>query len=190
MRSEYIRNTRPAGPPIPKIRLLGTSWYRRGVGYWARRAGLSLLYLLLLAMVLLVVGAVVSAIVSATTGWTRVAILAAVALVVLASYVHAVRALVLRRRARRQGGAPLTAAQRRDLERRRRRGGAAGLGTGGATLAGSTVGGAFLLVGSLAVVGLASTIVVDSLGKYLSDEEFYAAQGIARWRAQHPDWRP
>jgi hypothetical protein len=34
---------------IEPVKLLGTSWYRRGPGYWARRFGLSVTYLLLAA---------------------------------------------------------------------------------------------------------------------------------------------
>lgn len=37
VRSEYIRATQPLVPPSPKIPLLGTTWYRCGPGYWARR---------------------------------------------------------------------------------------------------------------------------------------------------------
>jgi hypothetical protein len=34
---------------IEPVKLLGTSWYRRGVGYWVRRAALALVYLLVAA---------------------------------------------------------------------------------------------------------------------------------------------
>jgi hypothetical protein len=34
-------------PYIEPVKLLGTTWYRRGPAYWARRVGLSLVYLLL-----------------------------------------------------------------------------------------------------------------------------------------------
>lgn len=34
---------------IESVKLLGTSWYRRGIGYWARRAALALVYLLVAA---------------------------------------------------------------------------------------------------------------------------------------------
>ncbi|MGH3773594.1 MAG: hypothetical protein ACRDRW_19750 [Pseudonocardiaceae bacterium] len=46
--------------PVESVHLLGTTWYTRGASYWARRAALSLLYLVLAvgcgAMTTLIVG--------------------------------------------------------------------------------------------------------------------------------------
>ena len=88
MRSEYIRSTHPAGPPVPKIRILGTSWYRRGVSYFVRRAGVSLVKQIILALFALFVGASVDAIATSLQG-ARVLLLALAGATVVASVIAA-----------------------------------------------------------------------------------------------------
>ncbi|MBC7724909.1 MAG: hypothetical protein H7146_09205, partial [Burkholderiaceae bacterium] len=97
MRSEYIRSTHPAEPPVPKLRLLGTSWYRRGVGYWVRRASLTVEYLLLLGLVGLFARSVIDAAATGMTGTGRLVVLALIGTVILGSYVQPVRASLRRR---------------------------------------------------------------------------------------------
>lgn len=186
MRSEYIRSTQPAGPPTPKLRLLGTTWYRRGPSYWARRAWLTFAYLVLLALVALFVGALVAAVVSGMAGVGRIIVLALIVAVVVASYVQAIRAR-RRRHRERDAAAALTAEQRRAQARRQRAAGGAGLGAGVGASGGSVVGAALLFLGALAVVGTISVIVVESLGRYLNDEERAAVQAVAAWRERQPD---
>lgn len=88
MRSEYIRSTAAAGPPIP---ILGTSWYRRGASYWARRAAVSLVMLLILALFAVAVGAIIEAIATSLEGTVRVVVLAAAGATVVASVIAAAR---------------------------------------------------------------------------------------------------
>jgi hypothetical protein len=190
VRSEYIRSTRPAGPPIPKIRLLGTSWYRRRVGYWARRAGLTCVYLLLLGLVGFIVGDLIYGAVTEAHGIARVVALVVLVGITIASYVHAIQGSVRRRHERRDGITPLTPEQRREQQRRQRRSGRFGLGTGVGASGGSAVGGAFLFVGSLVFIGAVTMIVVDSLGRYLNNDEYFAVQKVEAWRAEHPGVQP
>ena len=190
MRSEYIRSTHPAGPPVPKLRLLGTSWYRRGVGYWARRGWLTLVYLLLLGLIGFIVGDVVYGAATDAHGVARVVALVLLFGVIVGSHIYAVRASMRRRHERRQGLTPLTPEQRREQDRRRRRGGRFGIGTGVGAYGGSVVGGALLFLGSVVFIGTITMFVVDSLGKYLNNDEYFAVQKVQAWKAQHPEWRP
>jgi hypothetical protein len=52
------RSALPRDVPVPALPGLGLSWYDRGPGYWARRAGMALLWLLLTALVTLITVAV------------------------------------------------------------------------------------------------------------------------------------
>ncbi|PKV88284.1 hypothetical protein [Streptomyces sp. TLI_146] len=42
----------PAGPHVVRLPVVGTSWYRRGFGYWARRIALGAFVLLVMAVML------------------------------------------------------------------------------------------------------------------------------------------
>ena len=190
MRSEYIRSTHPAGPPVPKLRLLGTSWYGRGVGYWLRRVSLTVEYLLLLGLVGLFARSVTDAAATGMTGTGRLVVLALIGTVILGSYVPPVRASLRRRHERRHRLTPLTPEQRREQRRRQRRSGRLGIGTGVSAHGGSTVAGGLVVIGSLFVVGTVTMFVIDSLGEYLNNDEFFAVQKVQAWREQHPDWRP
>lgn len=55
------RDQLPAGVEIPRVPILGTTWYERGASYWARRAGMTLLFLVFLAAWTAMIGAFVRA---------------------------------------------------------------------------------------------------------------------------------
>jgi len=54
------RDRLPPGVTIEKLPVLGTSWYDRGPGYWARRVGNFLIMAVVVALASLVIGAVLS----------------------------------------------------------------------------------------------------------------------------------
>lgn len=188
MRSEHIRPTRAAGPPIPKIRLLGRSWYRRGPGYWARRAGLTFVYLVSASFAVLIGVGLVTAILSHAHGVARVIVTIVIVGIVAASYTHAILASTRRRRRRHEDPPSSDAAQ--VLCARRQRAGLAGIGTGLSAYGGSAVGGALLAFGSVFLIGSITMMVLDSLGTYLNDDEYFDAQKVHAWKTHHPDWQP
>lgn len=55
------RDQLPPGTVIPKVPLIGTTWYERGPSYWARRAGATLITAVMLAAWTAMVGAFVYA---------------------------------------------------------------------------------------------------------------------------------
>ncbi|MBC7724910.1 MAG: hypothetical protein H7146_09210 [Burkholderiaceae bacterium] len=173
MRSEYIRSTHPVGPPVPKLPLLGTTWYRRGVGYWLRRAGVVLFVLLILAIFGLYVGAVFDAIATSLHGAARVVLLGLATGTVIASVIAAVR----QQRRYTAWRAPRSAT-------------AGGLGAGVSARGGSPLAGAFLIVVALVGIGWPLLWLVMSCRRYSGPAEVAAVQGVAQWKAQHPDWRP
>jgi hypothetical protein len=71
------RDAMPRDVTIPALPGLGRTWYeRRGAGYWARRAALSLLWLFLTALVTLIVVAILIALWHrSTAGFTVVLVL-------------------------------------------------------------------------------------------------------------------
>ena len=173
MRSEYIRATHPLGPPIPKIPLLGTTWYRRGVGYWLRRAGVVLIVLLIVAIFGLYVGAVFDAIATSLHGAARVVLLGLATGTVIASVIAAVRQ------------------QRRfTASRAARSATAGGLGAGVSARAGSPLAGAFLIVVALVGIGWPLLWLVMSCRRYSGPAEKAAVLAVQEWKAQHPEWRP
>ena len=173
MRSEYIRATHPAGPPIPEIPILGTSWYRRGVSYFVRRAGVSLVMLIILSLFALFVGAIVDGIVTSLQGAARVLLLALAGATVVASVIAAAR----QRREPASTSLPRSAAVR-------------GAGLGVSARIGSPIGGAILFVVSLIGIGWPLLWLVLSFRRHLGPAEVAAVQGVAQWKAQHPEWRP
>lgn len=62
------RASLPHDVTILRLQLLGTSWYKRGVLYWARRAGISAMLLLVLVAYLAMIGGVLQAISKPGTG--------------------------------------------------------------------------------------------------------------------------
>jgi hypothetical protein len=56
------RHALPAGVRVPVLPGLGVSWYDRRNGYWARRAGIALLWLFLTALIILITVAILIAI--------------------------------------------------------------------------------------------------------------------------------
>jgi hypothetical protein len=71
------RHALPRDVVVPVLPGLGLTWYdRRGAGYWARRAGMSLLWVLLTALVTLITVAILIALHNrSTAGFTVVLVL-------------------------------------------------------------------------------------------------------------------
>ena len=169
---------------MPTLRLLGTSWHRRGVEYWVRRVWLLGVYLALLGGVLLLTGAIVWGVSTSSTGALRIVLLALVAVAILASFISPVRSSRRRRCARQQGAVDL--AQTRSIRASR----SGGLGVGVAASGGSVAAGALVTVGAVFIFGSVVVLVVDSVGRYLNNEEFFAVQDVTRWKQRHPSWHP
>lgn len=55
------RDGLPSGVTIPHLPVLGTTWYERGASYWLRRAGLSLMFAVVLVAWTFLIGAFVKA---------------------------------------------------------------------------------------------------------------------------------
>lgn len=174
----------PLDPPVPTLRLLGTSWYRRGVEYWVRRVWLLGVYLALLGGVLIVTGAIVWGVSTSFTGSSRIVLLALVAIAILASFISPVRSSRRRRRARQQGAA--APGQTRSTRASR----SGGLGVGVAAYGGSVAAGALVTVSAVFIFGSVVVLVVDSAGRYLNNQEFFAVQAVTRWKQRHPSWNP
>ena len=180
MRSEYLRSAHPAGPPVPKLRLLGTSWYRRGLGYWLRRTGLATGMTVITALMVFLLVGFVGGLASTTTGW------GAVAVVVVASAAatwstYSVFRSTLRREAE-IATPPVQSAARRTR--------ASGLGLGAAARGGSPVVGGLIFIGLLFVIGWLIVPTAFLFRRYLGPEEKAAVLAVQEWKAQHPEWRP
>lgn len=158
-------------PPIPSIPLFGQSWYERGLGYWTKRALISIVLGLLLLLSMVLIWAVVATIVDKASSWPRILLL----LLVLAgiSWSHYVGFEQVRKRDIKPTSS--TAA------------GSAGLVTGAAAYGGSGIAGGLILVGQIFVVGWITANFAYSLRRYVSPFEVSAVQQTREWYAQHPE---
>ena len=173
--SDATRHLSSTGPPVPRIPVLGVTWYRRGPAYWIRRAGVSTAVFVMLAAFGVYVGGVYAAIATAS-GSTRVILTIIATSSVVLSFVMAVRA-------QRRPHAPLD------------RGAAARAGSSGARLGimssgGSVAGGAVIIVSALLGIGWFVVFFAMSFRRHLGPAEIAAVEGVERWRAQHPGWTP
>ncbi|GAA1982850.1 hypothetical protein [Kitasatospora viridis] len=71
--------------PVEAIPLLGRSWYRRGAGYWLRRVGVAVYYLLITAVVGGLGAAIFSAVSASWGQWRPIATVALICAAVIAA---------------------------------------------------------------------------------------------------------
>ena len=185
MRSEYILRTHPTGPPVPKLRLLGTSWYRRGARYWVRRAGISFGMTFFAAFLVFMLVAFIEGIDQSMDGIAKVVVLGAGGAAILWSICSVVIALRRDEAATLAGGTPHPRGAGSP-----RRGITTGVGLGAAARGGSPVAEALLFVGLFFAIGWFVVPAVMSFRRYSGPTEKAAVQGVRDWQAQHPDWRP
>lgn len=159
---------------IPTVRLLGTSWYRRGPGYWFRRVALTLVYLLVFALSAVFAGIAIDVIATQAKSWLRIVLLAVAIVGIAWSFVTGFRA-ISRTPEEKASGRPL-AFRNTKTPRTRRAAGGAGLGLGVGAYAGSAIAGGLVVFGQLFVVGWIAAMAATSLGRYLSVEEYEAAK--------------
>jgi hypothetical protein len=163
--------------PIERLPFFGTTWYRRGVAYWSRRALLSSLLLVALAGATLMLVGFVSGIEDRSIPIAlRVVIYGIVLAAVVRSFIKGFQALISVERKRRAGehfDAP-------DAMRssRSRRAGWHGAGSGAATVMGSASAGASIV---LTVIGYYGWIVVWFLFTLRPE---YGAEHNARLRLE------
>jgi hypothetical protein len=173
--SDATRRVSRTGPPVPRIPVLGTTWYRRGPGYWIRRAGASAAVFVMLAAFGVYVGGVYAAI-ATTSGSTRAILTIVATSSVVLSFVMAVRA-------QRRPHTPLD------------RGAATRAGSSGARLGvmssgGSVAGVAVLIVGALLGIGWFVVFFAMTFRRHLGPAEIAAVEGVERWKTHHPGWSP
>ena len=81
------RHALPRDVTVPRLSGLGLTWYDRGAGYWRRRVGVSLMWLLILGLILLIdVGLYRSIRHSSHTGFTVLLIIDVVLTVATLGY--------------------------------------------------------------------------------------------------------
>ncbi|GAM45816.1 hypothetical protein NSK11_contig00024-0006 [Nocardia seriolae] len=172
-------------PDIPKVPLLGRSWYVRGVGYWLRRVRFLFVFLLVGVFPVWISAIVVSMIVENTRSWGRIVLLTLIALGFGWSLVMGFRSVLQQRREESRILAGGTAAA---ATAGSRTGGAgAGLALGAAGLGGSPIAVLLLFVGQFFVVGWLLALLVTSLGRYLGPDEARAVVAVREWYVQHPE---
>ena len=160
-------STETQSAPVP-VRFLGTTWRRRGVRYWLRRASLLILWTLVFALSVWGVSILFSVVATTAAGTARIVVLTLMSLAVIGSFVWGF-SLMRRSEEEKKLGVPMimragtTAEQRRDAAWR-------GYGLG-------LVAGPLVLVSQMFVVGVLAAIVLSLMQKYISIEEFEAATG-------------
>lgn len=171
---------------VENLPFLGRSWYRRGASYWIRRAMITGMLLVALAVMTVMTGGLVEGIATANMPlWVRVVILIIIAAAVVRSMFKAWSAFSITNRARKRGialsMAEVVGEPHRSARKRQRR--AVAWGAGFAPLA-MLGGGALLAVSVVFNFGWGIILVIASCQKYFSPEEFAAWQKINRKRSQ------
>lgn len=168
---------------VESLPFLGRSWYRRGPGYWARRALYSVVCLLVLGLFTFISWSLVQAIATDNEipWWVKVLVLAVIAAAIAYSVIRAWRALNVMNRVRR-GGRAMSLAEAAGARRAGRATTASGTAVGALARAGSVVGGALLVVSVVFNFGWGVVLLVMSFQRYFSPEEFAAWQKLNRTR--------
>ncbi|MFB7718097.1 hypothetical protein [Nocardia sp. NPDC056100] len=160
-------------PQVESIKGLGTSWYRRGPSYWARRVLASVLWAIVLCIGALLVGGLVMAINKDANSIGRIILWVVVVVVVAASHYLGFR--------------DMNPTREQSPPRDRHPGvTGTGLGAGVAAFGGSALGAGLLAIGMFVGVGWFTAMFVFSLARYTSAPEHQAAQKMREWYSQHP----
>lgn len=155
---------------IKPVRLLGTTWRKRGVRYWARRSALLVFWSALLALTVGIIATLFSRAATGTTGVGRIALLTVMALAVAGSFGWGF-SLMRRSVEEKKLGVPMIIRSgTTTTPEQRRQAGSAGYRAG-------LFGGPFIVIAQFVAVGVLAAIVVGLLQKYISVEEFEAATG-------------
>jgi len=147
------RSALPRDVVVESLSGLGTTWYDRGAAYWARRAGLALMWAVLITLVTLIVVGFLGAI----RGSSKTGFYAALAVEVAWSLTIIVW-FGVRTVQRWNDPAPP-----RRLARRSRRAASGGAALGVLARSGFVIGAAFLVIGSLFFLGLYVALFISYL---------------------------
>lgn len=153
---------------IKPVRLLGTTWHKRGVRYWARRTTLLFFWSALLALTVGIIATLFSSAATETSGGGRIVLLLVMSLAVAGSFCWGF-SLMRRSDEEKKLGVPMIIRAGTTAEQRQRAG-SAGYRAG-------LFGGPLIIIAQFVVVGVLAAIVVGLLQKYISIEEFEAATG-------------
>ncbi|GAA1456568.1 hypothetical protein [Williamsia maris] len=162
--------TRTEADTVKSIRLLGTTWQRRGFRYWSRRTGLLLLWLAVFALSMWVVGLLFKVVITdrdADTSLRGVA-LGVMSVAVLSSFAWGF-SLMRRSDAEKKLGVPMIVRSGTAVDDQRR---AAWQGYGIGLVAAPLI-----LLGQLFFVGVLAALVLSLMQRHISVEEFEAATG-------------
>lgn len=170
-----------SSPPIESLPILGTTWYRRGYSYWARRVGIFFLMLFLVACQILFVWVIFHVISSDTkkSFAFRTVALAIVSIVVLGGFIYWVRwfARVEKRKRRGEIAYP-------DYKPRGATGGMLAGGAGNLARSGDTTAGGCAFAASILTAGSAPFLILQSLQKEYTYEHD-ARIRLEQWKEKH-----
>lgn len=161
-------------PQIESIKGLGTSWYRRSAGYWARRVLATLLYAIALCVGITLVGTIVLDINKSANLFGQIILWIIVVSVIGASHYLGFRDMNPKRLRTPSAPGRSTAS-------------GAGLGAGVAAYGGSGLAGGLLAIGMFVGAGWITAMFVYSLTRYTASSELQAVQAMREWYAQHPE---
>lgn len=165
--------------PIPKVRLLGTTWASRGWRYWNRRFWIALLYTAIAAFEFALAFSIFSAFTRSSSDSTRLWVAVVAVTLVGGGFIWALHTLWLIIRAELRGNIPeLRAMAEKNRGGRRKQAGLAGAALGVGGLAGVPAVILTLLVGTFAVLGWVFVVFVMGLMPYLSIEEYLAMHDL------------
>ncbi|MFI1920214.1 hypothetical protein [Nocardia sp. NPDC020380] len=156
-----------AVPQIVSVKGLGTSWFRRSTGYWARRVLATLLYAIALSFGIILVGTIVLDINRSANLPGRIILWTVVISVIGVSHYFGFRDMNPNRRCTSSPAGKSTVS-------------GAGLGAGAAAYGGSGLAGGLLAIGMFIGAGWIAAIFVYSLTRYTSSAETSSCSGNAR----------
>ena len=171
------------GPPIPEIPILGTTWYRRGVAYWLRRAGISLFAIAMFALFVFFITAVLDGFTSEMGTQGRIITYVIAGCAVAWSFYTAIRAQIRQKRAHSAGHSLGLGEANRPGKATR----ALGLGAGVGTYGGSPIAGGLLMLGALFGIGWFGVLMAATFRRYLGPDEVKAVRGVTDWKKQHTE---
>ncbi|KAA0021155.1 hypothetical protein [Antrihabitans cavernicola] len=172
-----------AGPPMPSIPVLGTTWYRRGFSYWVRRAGVSLFAVAWFALFVFFITEFLDGFTSEMGARGRAITLTLAGCAIAWSFFTAIRAQIRQKRAR-ESGRTLALGDANKPEKGAR---ALGFGSGTAAYGGSPIAAGLLMLGALFAIGWFGVLMVATFRRHLGPEEIAAVKAVAEWKKRHPE---
>ncbi|MFI5777330.1 hypothetical protein [Nocardia sp. NPDC051570] len=172
-------------PPIREVRGLGKTWHKRRFAYWRKRAFAAFFILLGFAFTIWFAATIFYVAATETDSGFRVFCLTALSLALSWNLFTGLRAFTRYRKSM-KSGVPISLAEAHKPSASRS-GGTGGLGLGVSALGGSVVAGAFVVIGSVFVVGWMVVMVLIAFGRYLNEDELKAVQEAWKWYDAHPE---